>query len=99
MAIKKYIVRAGFTYRTKDKKGADISLAEGETVDLPEEEGGIIHLLELADPKVRSKAAAAEAAQKADEEAARQADAAAAAADEAERKAAEELANQGSGNS
>jgi hypothetical protein len=102
MAIRKYIVRAGFSYRTKDEKGVESAYSEGDTLDLTEEEGGAIHLLELADPKARDKAATAEAAA-AKAEAARAerkaAEELAAAEAEAARKAAEELANAGNGKS
>ena len=60
MAIKKYTVREGFTYREKTEEGQDRTLFEGNTVDLPEEIGNTTHQLELADPKARAKAANAE---------------------------------------
>ncbi len=88
MASKKFIVREGFTFSAEGK-----TLAEGETLDLPEETGSACHQLELADAKQRAKAAAAEAEEAArvaaetaaaktaaDEEAARLAEVAAAAA-------------------
>ena len=86
MAIKKFTVREGFSYRITDETGAEHILSEGDTIDLPEEIGTTTHQLELADPKQRAKATAAEAARLAEEaEAAKIAEEAAA---EASRQAA-----------
>lgn len=91
MAIKKFNVREGFSFRIKDETGAEHVLSEGDTIDLPEEIGATTHQLELADPKARAKAAAAEA--EAEAEAEKKAEEEAAAA-EAVRIAEEEAARQ-----
>ena len=56
MAIKKYTVREGFTYREKTEDGQERTLFEGNTVDLPEEIGNSTHQLEIVRTK-RAKAA------------------------------------------
>lgn len=86
MASKKYIVRAGYSYRQKDAQGKETIFHEGDIVDLPEEEGGVLHQLEPVNLKARAKAAAAEEA--AAEAARKQAEIDAAIAAETERQAA-----------
>lgn len=47
MAIKTFIVREGFVLRITDAKNVQRHFIEGDTLDLPEEEGVSYHQLEV----------------------------------------------------